>query len=214
MTYLVPHWLITVGGDAWSSTETWQFGVRATNQSPAVPADAQALANALATPTQTFFSHTDCRVNQYVRLMWIKVAWVLETGLYPADFTPGIYTYPTPVAGPNTTATLPQSALAVTLLTGIPRGRASKGRFYLPGWSPTGQADGRLTTTQADAVETAAKTWLNAIKATAQVTDIVVMSKLGTGTAGTVLNVGVGRVVDTQRRRRRKLKEERTPLAL
>jgi hypothetical protein len=214
MPYPYPHYQITVMGDGWTQTETWQFGVRARIEALSGPADQQALANALATPTQTFLSSSAVALCQHIRLTAIKVAAVDVDGHYTYPSAPGIYTYPAPVVGTSSSNVVPQATLAVTLLTAVARGRGSKGRFYLPPSGLVVQADGRITAANADAVETAARTWLLAVNATAQVSNVVVMSKLGAGTTNDVTAVGVGRVTDTFRSRRRSLAEGRTPLAL
>jgi hypothetical protein len=214
MPYTQNHWLITVGGDAWLQSETWQFGVRATMEGVITPADQQLLANALAVPTQTFYTDGALNICAQARLLWVKAAMLDEEGHYLFETGPGLYTYPTPVAGTGTPLPVPQATIAVTTLTAIARGRASKGRFYLPPATQTVQTDGRITITNADNIEGAARTWLNAINATAQVSNVSVMSKLGTGTTNPITAVGVGRVIDTMRSRRRSLAEARTPLAL
>jgi hypothetical protein len=216
MPYATDHWVITVGGDSWTSTETWQFGVRATANGVPVAADQQLLANALAAPTQTMFSSTAFKMYQTNRLMWVKAALVdAAEGHYVFPGAPGLYTYPSPVAGTSSTyAPCPQQTLAVTTLTPVARGRASKGRFYLPPGCWQVQTDGRITAAEADSIETAVRTWLLAINATTQVGDVAVFSKLGNGTTNLINAVGVGRVLDTMRSRRRSLAEGRTPLVL
>jgi hypothetical protein len=215
MPYTAPHWLITVFGDAWQQTETWQFGVRARIEGVATPADQQTLANSLAAATTSFFGSSSLMISQYVRMLGIKAALIDFDGTYVSDGPPGMYLYPTPIVGPGSTyVPVPQATIAVTLLTEVSRGRASKGRFYLPPAVRSLGIDGRLAIADADAIETSARTWLGAINGTAQVSNVAVMSKLGDGTTHDVTAVGVGRVVDTMRSRRRSLLEGRTPLAL
>jgi len=213
MPYTEPHWLITVGGDAWSQTETWQFGIRARVQGGAnQPVDQQLLADALATPTNALFS--SLAVTTQARLLWIKAASINSDGHYSYTEPPGLYTYAPAVAGTGAIAPAPQVAIACTTLTAQARGRAARGRFYLPPISKTVASDGRMSITDADALEGACRTWINAINATAQVSNCAVMSKLGAGTTNNITAVGVGRVFDTMRSRRRSLPEGRTPLAL
>jgi len=214
MPYTAPHWLITVEGDSWAQTETWQFGVRALIEAGASqPADQQLLANALAAPTQTFFSHANVKMSNNVRLTAIKAAVINTDGHYAYQSPPGLYVYPTPVVGAQATAVIPQQTIAVSTLTALSRGRASKGRFYLPPTVVALSTDGRLPTTSDD-IEVQARIWLLAINATAQVSNVSVMSKLSDGVTNAVTGVGVGRVIDTMRSRRRSLQEGRTPLAL
>lgn len=214
MPYLEAHYLITVMGDSWTQTETWQFSVRGAPEATPTPTSQQDLANALATPTQTFFGSAAANISNKCRLTAIKVAAINPDGRYAFDTPPGLYTYPTPVVGPSAGAVIPQQTIAVSTLTPFTRGRAHAGRFYLPPAFFAVAGDGRILATDADAIEAAARTWLLAINATAQVRAVQVMSKLGTGTSTDVTAVGVGRVIDTMRSRRRSLAEGRTPLAL
>ena len=215
MPYTESHILLTVMGDAYLQTETWQFGVRLRHPVPgATNSDLQLLADAMAAPTQTLWSTAAMAFSDKCRLTAIKAARVLETGLYPPDSIPGVYTYPAPVVGTNAASVTPQATVACTLLTNWPRGRASRGRFYLPPQGVTLATDGRMTIGVVDAFETTLKTWLNAVRLTAQAEEVLVMSKLDAGKTGVVDRIGVGRVVDTMRSRRRSLIELRTPLAL
>lgn len=212
MSYTAPHYLITVGGDSWSQTETWQFGVRARIEGVATPEDQQLLANALAAPTQTYFLHAANAIISAIRLTYVKVALLDFEGHYGEGIAPGIYTYPAPVPGTNgSSGVIPQHAIAVTTLTAVARGRASKGRWYLPPNYHALDATGLMSTANCDAMETAAAAWITAINATAQVSNAAVMSKIGAGTTNNITAVGVGRVVDTMRSRRRSLAEGRTP---
>jgi hypothetical protein len=215
-TFTESHIKLTVSGDAWNATEFWQFGVNCRHLTGVPPTDAglQALATAMMAPTSSFLGSAASLMSSSARFIGVKAALVGTDGKYPATSVPGWNYLGTPLPGVSTVAAVPQATLAVTLLTNIPRGRGSRGRFFMP---PVGVAvgtDGRVTIAQADALETAAKTWLNAIVADPNVTDILVMSGLGTGTSGVVNSIGCGRVVDTMRSRRRSLVENRTPIAL
>lgn len=215
MPYTEPHWLITIGGTAWAQTETWQLGIRARVEGGAnQPVDQQLLANALATPTQTFFTAAELGISANVSLRWIKAASINSDGHYSYTTAPGLYTYVTPPVGANSSNVVPQQTLAVTTLTAEARGRASKGRFYLPACYRAVTSTGLISSADADAIESVARTWLLAINGTAQVSSVAVMSKLGEGTTHNITAVGVGRVFDTMRSRRRSLPETRTPLAL
>jgi len=111
-----------------------------------------------------------------------------------------------------------QLALAVTLRTARERGRGSRGRFYLP---PLGVfsglgTDGRLTTVQAAAVATSAKSLIESINLTYWARDgglrpammVGVASDVGSGIFEAATRVEVGRVPDTIRSRRSSLAED------
>lgn len=213
--YTAPHILITVQGDAWTSTETWQFGVRVIPTNVIVTdSDCQNLANNLAAPTQAMFTAAALKIGVTNRLMAIKVARINEDGHYPPDHNPGVYTYPTPIAAPAGQAGLPQATMCVTLLTNLPRGLASRGRFFLPNTNLIPSGDGRITTVEADSIESLVRTWLLAVNASSEVDAIAVFSGLREGRTAVVNRIGVGRVIDTMRSRRRSLAELRSPLNL
>lgn len=100
-----------------------------------------------------------------------------------------------------------QLANVVSLTTGLQRGRGHIGRFYLPcGSSMSLDVDGRITATDAMAISNATKTFLNTIH-TVTTGQPVVFSRIGQ-TATPILGVKVGRVIDTQRRRRASMVED------
>lgn len=214
MPYLEPHWLITVSGTSYGTIETWQFGVRAFLNPDLVGTNydthAQNLANYLAAPTQTMHGNTNIAIGQDFKLTTIKVARIEIEGQYAPAHVPGIYSYTTPVAGSASAKVWPQLALTVSLKTDIPRGRAHAGRFFLPGCSLAPGTDGRLTDSVVNNAETVIKTWLNAINAASETTTVGVFSKLDLGYSNPVTEIGIGRVMDTQRRRRRSIVEART----
>lgn len=214
MPYPLEHMLLTVRGDAWLQTESWQFGLRLSADATITDTLLQSVATAAATPTSTLFTTAGLAVSSNYRLVSLKVAHILPSGLYPATSSPGIHTYAAPVSGPSATITYPQVSCAVTTLTIAPRGLASKGRFYLPGTAISLQTDGRLLATQADAIEAAVVTWIQALNAISGVASAAVFSKVGVGETRSITGVGVGRVLDTMRSRRRSLAELRTPTSV
>lgn len=106
-----------------------------------------------------------------------------------------------------------QVALAVSLTTGFDRGPAHRGRFYLP--LPAGLVDsaGLWPANLAVSAAAATKTFLEALSDVPGIDlpgspGAVVMSrKAGSPACRRVTGVEVGRVLDTQRRRRRSLPE-------
>jgi hypothetical protein len=111
--------------------------------------------------------------------------------------TPGLYS-----PGP------PQLTMAISLLTDQARGRGHAGRVYPPsgGLNALG-ADGRMAVLDTQNSANAFRTLLMAIQ-TAGSTDIVIYSKAAQSFTA-VTKTSVGRVLDTQRRRRSSLSEER-----
>lgn len=115
-----------------------------------------------------------------------------------------------PIPGAGSALIPAQLACAVTLQTAVPRGRGSKGRFYLPvlnTFSSVG-ADGRMTSTQADQLAGACAYLINEINDEyAGVARVGVASNIGAGIFRPAVTVRVGRVPDTIRSRRSSLPE-------
>lgn len=118
---------------------------------------------------------------------------------------------PGPVAGSSANSIPAQVAHAVTLQTGIARGRGSKGRFYLPplGTHATLGTDGRITTTVRDQLATACVALIDDINDVyAGAGAVGVASDVGSGVHAAAVEVRVGRVPDTIRSRRSSLAED------
>jgi hypothetical protein len=101
-----------------------------------------------------------------------------------------------------------QVALAISLTTAVTRGAAHRGRFYMPMPNITVVSDGLIAAANRDAVKGSADTFLAAINAVSANYDVAVFSrKAGNPAHRLVTGIEVGRVLDTQRRRRRQLVE-------
>lgn len=111
-----------------------------------------------------------------------------------------------------------QVALAVSLATSVPRGLASKGRFYLPGPVVALDPTWRMTAADRNGIGGRLQTFLRALDHTIGTgtgsTRLVpaVVSPLGIGSGGgtirRVTRFRLGRVLDTQQRRRNALSED------
>lgn len=103
----------------------------------------------------------------------------------------------------------PQNTIAISLLTGLRKGAAARGRIYPPTGDLAVQADGHLGEAQITAICQSAKQLLedlgNAPGMDAGSLRVVVLGK--GGVARKVTEVAVGNVADTQRRRRNALRE-------
>lgn len=104
----------------------------------------------------------------------------------------------------------PQNSVAISLKTGVARGRAHMGRFYPPHGAIPLSSDGRLSASTASSIAVLAATLireLNAVVAIESGSAVVVFSNLGQ-IVNNVQTVSVGRVVDTMRSRRTSLPEQ------
>jgi hypothetical protein len=224
---------MTVIGDAYSAAEKWQFGLRMIPG--ALPNDPATVVEALADDVFNWWTQAGTTslspVNTH-RLTELKVALIGTNGEYVPDTFSVSHFYLPPTAGitaPPAGMTA-QNTTAVTLTTAVPRGLASKGRVFLP---PNGNmitaSDGRIATSSALNLANSFKVLLNGINADTHVGDVVVMSRgralrgpakpngqptytyPNPGATNKVTGCSVGRVIDTQRRRRRSLVEANVP---
>lgn len=142
------------------------------------------------------------------KLTTLKLNEIGTDGRYVGESTV-LYDYPAPGVGSNSAYKYPlQVSLAVGLTTSRSRGRASKGRFYLPSpVQPLENENGYISATSAQGVMTATKTLLLALNDALDPWQVGLVSNLGGGNQATVTGVRVGRVLDTIRSRRNKLEE-------
>ena len=232
MPYPNAHGYVSVIGSAYGGSEHWQFGFRL---DPA-PVGNQAMADDLAPIIQAWWLGSapyTAGVDKFGSLNThtldeIKVAQVGTDGRYVPE-VPSASHFFIPVAAGVTNpgqGQVPQATVVATLRTALPRGLASKGRIFLP---PSSEympgADGRLTTGAADHLRDSVLRLIRAVNASALVGNVTIFSKgrgvptynaarnrieytyPNPGAKQLVTGVAVGRVVDTQRRRRRSLAE-------
>jgi len=101
-----------------------------------------------------------------------------------------------------------QVTLAISLMTDFTRGPAHRGRFYLPMPTFYTQDDGRITSADALRVKTTAYNMVNQLNDNIPGFNVQVFSrKDGAAAHRLVTDINVGRVYDTQRRRRNALTE-------
>jgi hypothetical protein len=232
VTYPEEHYYATIIGDGWQSSERWQFGLRIRSVGLTTPTDmALSISDSVESwwrGTAPFGAATDYQAVSAVRLTEVKVAHIGLDGLYKPGVDSYSHYYLPPIAGPGTreTGTVPQDTFCATLTTNKARGLASKGRIFLP---PSGimepGLDGRVTASTA--LQVANSVWLliKEINANEIVDNVMIYSKgkgvkvenvekkryewtyPTVGEGNPVTGVRVGRVIDTQRRRRRQLVE-------
>lgn len=211
MPYAAPHIHLTWGGTLYG-LETWSNGLRISNPDYGNPdlllGWAQNYLDEAVAAISKWWNAPTLWANNKAFLTWVKMQPVDTNGRYfPGQDTnekllaaPGI-----PGTGGRTPA---QVAMVHTLYTSRPRGLASRGRIYIPSGSGV-QEDGLLF---ASDVRAQAQVTAILIKDLAEMdnpgigTNVQVMSKRGV--SATVERVGAGRVLDTQRRRRRNLPEQ------
>jgi hypothetical protein len=152
----------------------------------------------------------DVQWASYSRLTSVKAALVDTAGHYVTE--PKSRSFSASNAG-TIQEILPQSTVVLSLRSGLTLGQANYGRMYLPHTKlPLVDGTPRSSTANAAGLAVDAASFISSVGSTASGwlagNDVYNMSKLGAGTSKLVTKVGVGRVVDTQRRRRNKLEED------
>lgn len=156
----------------------------------------------------TYHGAPDTLVNQNAVLTYVKTNVIGTDGKYKFSDTHEYVPIGIPGGGGSNPLYPNQVAIAVSLLTDFTRGPAHRGRFYLPIPSIVVQSDGKITAADANRIRATTLTMINALPGALVGMNASVMSrKSGAPARRTITNVQVGRVLDTQRRRRNALTE-------
>jgi hypothetical protein len=154
----------------------------------------------------TLFSGTSLSVLSAVRYLGLKVSPQNVEGQYGGDSVNAVEKLrTTPLVGAGA-AGLPQATIVASLKTAMPRGLANEGRMYLPASARMPDATGRLPVQTAEQIASAVATFVSSVNAVG-LGNVTVFSKTREGAARAVTGVRLGRVVDTQRRRRNQIAE-------
>lgn len=219
--YPYPHGYIQWGGSL-PGGEEWSCGLRFSETggdtlNPDNDWDMEELLAHFVEKITTFHSDGQAHIGTSAKLQFVKFNKIKVDGRYQ-DLNSNTATFPDVAGGGGPANVHPnQCALVVTLLTDVQRGPGSKGRFYLPAPAVAVQPDGLISQGVADDVRTAARTLIEALSDVPgpdglTPANVVVMSrKAGKPSARRVTGIQVGRVIDTQRRRRRSLPENYNP---
>jgi hypothetical protein len=206
MPYPRAHTLLTFFGDAWAAVEEWSTSLRVDSATlPTV-----AVLDSVAARWATFHANASAGISPNARFLGVKAAPIGADGRYAPNGLSVTSLRPSPVIGGATFAGAPQLSMVVTLNTDLIRGKGSVGRMYLPACGIPAGSDGRITVANAQALAGAAATLLTDLNGLLE-GDLAVfgagLSGTGPGSVRDVIGVRVGRVIDTQRRRRNQLDE-------
>lgn len=221
MTYAHKVTRVTLSGTMFGGAEEWSTGFFLGQEGSDSTVPTQAAADLIKTAWATFWTTTNSVVSGHYRFDQVKMAQLGVDGKTIPDTQ--IYSYPATATygGTSANAHPPQCALVVTLLSDRPRGRASKGRMYLPGFSGAMQSTGKISTTDQTNIANNLKTFFDALTGQAAIPDQLILASRAGGAFSQLLaqndyveTIRVGDVVDTQRRRRNGLQETYTSRTL
>lgn len=213
MAFPTAHSLVTWFGDSWQGQEEWQFGLRIDSGFTTSGDPTDANMTGLLEAGEEFMTWSGGLFSRRARLLGVKHAKIGQDGKYVGDARERFLDTPAAGAGPAGSPDFPQICVVFTTLTNRARGFASRGRFYSPPTAFGVDADGRMTAQMQTACIAQGKAFLEAVNAVG-IGPVTVYSQVGEGIAREVTGVRVGRVFDTQRRRRESLPEEYAEAAL
>lgn len=189
--------------------EQWSCGIRMrnTNQAGVLTAAASGLAG-YAAAIQTYHTSSTAQIAGSATLSFVKSNAINIDGTYLSGVTNEQVVADVAGGGASVAPHPNQVALAVSLVTGFSRGPAHRGRFFMPLPVFMPAADGLISTSDRNYAKGAAETLRTSLNAVTSGWNVAVMSrKSGAPAARNCTGIEVGRVLDTQRRRRRSLKE-------
>jgi hypothetical protein len=206
--YNAAHLYVQWGGKL-PGGETWSCGFRLRKKTPGAVDNGSALLAGVTAALSSFHADTQTQISSAAKLSFVKVNAIGVDGKYSGTGTNESIVADIGGATSGGPRYPNQVAWGVTLLTGFSRGAAHKGRFYLP--LPTCQLTSDTRISPADATSLATRTGvlidnINVVNADYEMA--IFSRKDGAPGNRRVIEAEAGRVLDTQRRRRRSLVED------
>jgi hypothetical protein len=212
---------VTFSGKMWGGQEEWSTGLFLGQRDGDSAAPTEQAAADCAAAFKTMFTHGNMKISNSYTFDKVKLASIDANG-HTIDSE---VVYGAPIGGATGAATNnfhpSQCSLAVTLRSDRPRGKAARGRMFLPGTAVTIEGSGRIPTTDRNNMSGILKTFFDSFINDADLPGQLILASKGTGPlpALTAQNdyvhaIELGDVVDTQRRRRNGLSEQYTRTAL
>lgn len=202
------HLYVQWGGKL-PGAEQWSCGLRMRKEGMGAVDSGAGLLVGVAAAIATFHADTGAHISSHAKLSFVKCNAIGLDGRYIGDGT-NEAVYPDLAGAWTGLPKFPnQVAWGVSLLTGFSRGPAHRGRFYLPLPSADLGDDGRFSVAHSDELRETVTELITALNAVDPDYEVAVFSRKS-GAAGNrrVTAAEVGRVPDTQRRRRRSLVED------
>lgn len=203
-----PHLYLQWGGSL-PGGEIYSNGLRMAPVAGAgAPVFDQAMLNGAVAAISAYHARQTSWISPRCLLQFVKLNAITVAGKYAEAVTHETVVANIPGGGNVDNTPANQVALAVSLTTDVSRGPAHRGRFYSPLPCVVPQADGLIALGDALNAKNSATTLLTALNALSANVKVAVMSrKDGAPGSRFVTGIQVGRVLDTQRRRRNKLAE-------
>lgn len=171
---------------------------------------------AIAAAVAAYFNDAQVAISGKATLEWVKLAGVGKDGLYFRD--PVIHDYPTPIIGSNVTNPAPQLSLALTFRSSKMRAPGRDARIFLPLPGSSVGSDGKLAMASVTSISVKTAQLIQDIEEGLELLEDdrpqLIVASQKTESNNVVQTVRVGRMVDTQRRRRNKFTEEYSPANL
>lgn len=221
MPYAEPFIKVDISGDCYNEAEIWNTSLKLQLTAPLGSINQETLQVAterVNAAWETFFTgNHHGAISDVYRTTELKAAHIGVDGKYAEDAYYMILDTPyRGGSGGGTNLPVPQSAVVGTFYSQRQRGPASKGRMYLPGVKYTVGTDGLMPQAMASSISTAFNTFINDINDQGSILDhpmrVVLTSPVSTGFMLPVIQTGVDRKVDTQRRRANALTSDYTIL--
>lgn len=217
-----PHYYLTFGGTLLNGAEIWQSGLRFAPDATHTPADLLGALGSISVSDifedlrPVIQAPMPIRYANATKLLWAKLAVIQANGEYAGAPKIAEGTAVGTLAAAN--GTPPQLAWVVSYGTGNSFGLAKHGRQYWPlpidVLTAINSSTGQVPTATSDAFRDVVKTAMANAEGEVSTVGIpvsaAIMSASGTGTTNFITTVGVGRIVDTQRKRRNALEEGTT----
>ena len=204
------HHLYLQWGGKLPGNEQWSCGIRLTPVAPGGPvAVTSGMLDSAVMAIGLFHGSAGSKISPNAKLSFVKLNPIGVDGRYIFDDTTEAVVADVGGTGSGGATYPNQVALVVSLTTGFSRGPAHRGRFYLP--LPTAPVDvnGMISASDAAGVGVKVDELLTNINAISAGMEASVMSrKDGAPGHRRITGCEVGRILDTQRRRRRSLIED------
>jgi hypothetical protein len=188
--------------------EGWSCGLRMRKKTSGAVDDGTGLLTGVSAAIATYHSSAQLNLSGLALLSFVKVNAINTAGHYQGSGTAQALFGDLPGGASNSAKYPNQVCCAISLTTGFSRGPAHRGRFYVPLPYADVQNDGRIADATANNMSVATDTLLSNLNAVNADYEVAIFSRKA-GAAGNRKVTGnvVGRVLDTQRRRRRSLAE-------